>query len=246
MGSKRKIILVIAVMSALVLTGAVFPFLGNNQLKNSPPAVTESFPTGELVQLKSLVLVDVYRPVAGTMVQIYHHESPNVITNVGLYALARHLGGQTAAFQWTAALGGNDQYYRSTAPTYIALSSDSAGVDATHSSWQAVDSSYPADIEIITDGLQRGTGTLTIGVAYTAGSGGTKGSHTYSLSRTFTVGAGGSFTSVQKAGLFNNVYNTNNGSTSALQISALIAENTFTPVDLNAGDQIAVTWRITL
>lgn len=268
---KRKIKIILGAFALfLVIIVSVWPVLAGNQSALQPPAINEfspadrssgtakppseatlatktgNSPAGEVVQLKSLVLVEVYRPVGGKMVQVYQHESSNVITNVGLYALSRHLGGQTGAFQWTAALGGNDRYYRSTAPTYIAISSDSTGVDAIHTSWQAVDGSYPADIEITGGGLDRATGTLTIGVAYTAGSGGTKGSHTYSLSRTFTVAAGSSFTAVQKAGLFNNAYNTNDGSSSGQQISALVAENTFAPVDLNAGDQIAVTWRITL
>ncbi|GEM_PF-3527208 len=258
---KNRLILGTAVFFLVVALGAITVFMMESQ--QSEPKVVTPLPSmapsqavvtgeagapsgGEVVKLQSTVLVEVYRPVGDAMVQVYRHESSNVITNVGLAALARHLGGQTAAFQWTSAMGGNDKWYRSTAPIYIALSTDATGVDAAHSSWQAVDGSYPSDIEITTGGLARSTGTLTIGVAYTAGSGGTKGSHTYTLSKTFTVTPGNSFTGVQKAGLFNNVYNTNDGSTSALQISALIAENTFTPVDLNAGDQIAITWRITL
>jgi len=95
--------------------------------------------------------------------------------------------------------------------------------------------------------LQRSTGTLTVGVAYTAGSGSTKGSLTYTYSNTFTVDAGSSFTAVQKAGLFNYSRDaTDDGSVSGKALAALIAENTFPPVDLSAGDQIAITWRITL
>ena len=105
----------------------------------------------------------------------------------------------------------------------------------------------PSDIEISTVGcgLVRSLTSTYTQSSYTAG-GATKGSFTYASANTFTVGATFSFTGVQKAGLFNGVYNTNSGALTGTAISSLIAENTFTPVDLNAGDQIAITWRITL
>jgi hypothetical protein len=194
------------------------------------------------------------------MVLIYHQESHNVITNVGLHVLARRLANQST-WKWSSTTeGGNDKFYSVGAPTYIALSTDASGADATNSSWQAVDDSYPpagTDIEITTGGLARqnaatSPGVFTQAVAYTPG--GTplptdQGSLTYSLSRTFTVLAGFSFTGVQKAGLFTGVWTdpaVNDGSTSGKAISPLVAENTFTPVTLNIGDQIAVTWSITL
>ena len=176
---------------------------------------------------------------------IYHHESHNVITNVGLHVIARELNGQ-GRWQWTAAEGGNGFYYDVGDPRYIALSCDGTGVDAGHASWQAVDGSYPGDIEITTGGLERTRGDFTSDVAYTPGTGASTGSLTYSLSETFTVLTGSSFTAVQKAGLFMSAYNTNDGLTNNTRISTLIAENTFPPVDLIAGDQIAITWRITL
>ena len=203
-------------------------------------------PSGsERLGVTSYVTIDVYRPVDGNMILIYHHESHNVITNVGLHVIERRLG-DAGNWQWTVTQGGNDKYYRVAAPTNIALSSDGTGADAIHSSWQAVDGSYPSDIEITTGGLGRASGTFTMDTAYTAGSGTTMGSVTYTISKTFTVAAGSSFTNVQKAGLFSGTYNTNDGSTSSLAISALVAENTFTPVNLNAGDQIAITWSITI
>lgn len=199
----------------------------------------------EQLRFQSCVVIDVYRPIGDEMVLIYHHESRNVITNVGLHVLARELADQ-GTWQWTAAQGGNDKYYRVGGPRYIALSSDATGADAAHSSWQAVDGSYGSDIEITTGGLQRARGDFTSDVAYTPGTGTTTGSHTYAMSGTFTVEAGSSFTGVQKAGLFTRDYDTKDGSTSGNAIAPLVAENTFTPVDLNAGDQIAITWRITL
>jgi len=233
MKRKNKYLLGAVILSLLVLAVMIPTLMLNGQ-------------PDEQLEFYSTVLVEVYRPVGDTMVKVFEHESSNVITNVGLYALANYVAGGSSTFQWTAALGGNNKYYRSSSAEYIALSSDNTSVDASHSSWQAVDGSYPTDIEIVGGGLDRGTGTLTIGVAYTPGSGGTKGSHTYTLAKTFTVEAGSSFTAIQKAGLFNHSYSTNDGSTSSLRMPALIAENTFPPVDLNAGDQIAVTWRITL
>lgn len=201
----------------------------------------------EQLGVESFVIVDVYRPVDGKVLHVYHHESHNVITNVGLHVIERLLGGR-GTWQWTVAEGGNDFYYYVDEPNDIALSSDSNGVDAVHSSWQSVDGSYPSDIEIITGGLERKGGTFTMDVSYTPGSGTTMGSVTYTMSAVFTVQSGSSFTAVQKAGLFSGAYNTNDGLSSggSGRISPLVAENTFTPVDLNAGDSIAITWSITL
>ena len=177
---------------------------------------------------------------------IYHEESHNVITNVGLFVIARELANQTGIWQWTGALGGNDKYYSMGDPRYIALSTDATGANAIHSSWQTVDGSYTTDIEIITGGLQRQPASTFTYVmsSYTPGTGTTTGSLAYAIAYTFTVAAGNSFTGVQKAGLFTGTYNTNPG-TSGSPITPLVAENTFTPVDLGSGDQIAVTWRIT-
>lgn len=239
MGRKIKVSLGTVAICLLILAIAVSAFLLTNQAGGELPSVTER------VAFQSYVVVDIYRPVGGEMVLICHHESHNVITNVGLHVIARELsGGYT--WKWTTAEGGNDKYYRVSDPRYIALSSDATGVDAAHSSWQAVDESYGSDIEITTGGLQRASGSFTSDVAYTAGTGTTTGSLTYAISKTFTVETGSSFTAIQKAGLFTGTYNTNDGSTSSNAITPLVAENTFTPVDLNAGDQIAITWRITL
>ena len=270
MSRKTRVILGIVVICLVVLVGAVSALLVDNQPGSQPPTITE-LPTvpkspdaiqpsvgpalssettplagGELIKLRSNVLVEVYRPVGGTMVQVYRHESSNVITNIGLHVIPRTLTGQAATYQWTAALGGNDLWYTVGTLIRIALSTDSTAVDATHSSWQTVDGSYPSNIEIITGGLTRSTTSTYTQSSYTAGSGATKGSFTYASATTFTVTAGNSFTGVQKAGLFNGVYNTNAGAATGSSISSLVAENTFTPVDLNAGDQIAITWRITL
>jgi hypothetical protein len=237
MSRNRKLSLAIFGI-CLILVTAVSTFLIINPAGEELPGVTEQ------IAFQSYVVVDVYRPVGGEMVLVYHNESHNVITNVGLHVLARRLAGQ-GTWQWiTGAQGGNDKWYTVGDPTYIALSTDNTGAAAEHSSWQAVDLSYGSDIEITTGGLQRATGTFTQAVAYTAGSGTTKGSHTYSISKTFL--AGSSFIGVQKAGLFTGDWNNNDGSAFGAAITPLVAENTFTPVTLSAGDQIAVTWRITL
>jgi hypothetical protein len=229
---------------------AVSTFLIVNPAGEELPGVTEQ------VAFQSYVLVDVYRPVGGEMVLIYHDESHNLITNVGLHVITRNLRVQTSTWQWTTVappggLGGNGKYYRGGEPKYIALSSDGTAAAYEHSSWQAFDDSYlPAgtDIEITAGGLARMSGTVAV-VSYTPGSGPTKGSLTYSISYTFL--ATSSFTgvnSVKKAGLFVGAYSsTNDGSTNLVPISPLVAENIFTdPVSLNPQDQIAITWSITL
>ena len=56
---------------------------------------------------------------------------------------------------------------------------------------------------------------------------------TLSIRKTFTASA--SFTAVQKAGLFN-----------AASGGGMLAENTFSSVNLISGDQITITWTITI
>lgn len=56
---------------------------------------------------------------------------------------------------------------------------------------------------------------------------------TYTLTHTWT--ATGTLTSVQKAGVLN-----------ASSVGTLVFENTFTPVSLNSGDTLQLTWTITL
>ncbi len=257
--NRRSMLTLRTAIFSLAILISVFSASCNYQKADGIPAATEKTPqetavmstnagpssSGEILKFKSIVTVEVYRPVGGNMVKIYEHESSNVITNIGLHVIARQITGQAATYQWTAALGGNDLWYTNAAVTRIGLSTDNGpALNATHSSWQTVDSSYPSNIEIITGGLPRAVGTYTQSFAYTAGSGTTKGSLTYTVAATFT--ATSAFTGVQKAGLFNGVYNTNNGAATGTPISALVAENTFTAVDLDIGDQIAVTWRITL
>jgi hypothetical protein len=201
----------------------------------------------ERVSFESMVTVEVFRRSEMGVERVYHHESANVITNVGLHILQRLLCGR-GTWNWTDAEGGPNLYYYVDEANDIALSSDATGVNATHSTWQPVDGSYPSDIEITTGGLERDGGTITTDSAYTPGKGSTRGAITFTISTAFTVESGFNFTSVQKAGLFAGNYNTNDGSGSggSYRISPLVAENTFTPVDLIAGDSIAITWRITV
>jgi hypothetical protein len=201
----------------------------------------------EYLQFTSIVTVDVYRPRGSELNHIYHHESYNVLTNIGLHTIQRLIAGKGTT-QWRIVEGGNDLYYFVDEPNDIALSIDDTGADAIHSSWQAVDGSYPTNIEIVDGGLSRQKANLTAAIAYTPGSGTNKGSITFSWSQVFTVESGYSFVGVQKAGLFSGPYNENDGSNSGItaRISPLIAENTFDPVDLNAGDSISVTWTLTI
>jgi len=109
--NRRTKIILGAVAFSLVALISVYSILPNNKSVVELPATNEfstvnkpfnavevstentSSPAGEIVQLKNVVVVEVYRPVGGTMVQVYHHESSNVITNVGLYTLARYIAG---------------------------------------------------------------------------------------------------------------------------------------------------------
>jgi hypothetical protein len=201
----------------------------------------------ERFSFESMVTIEVFRRSEDGVELVYHHESSNVKTNVGLHLIERLLGGK-GTWNWTEAEGGTNLYYLVDEPNDIALSSDATGVNATHSTWQPVDGSYPSDIEITTGGLERDEGTVTMDSAYTPGTGSTMGSITFTISTTYTVKSGFNFSSVQKAGLFAGNYNTNDGSGSGggKRISPLFAENTFTPLDLIAGDSIAITWRITV
>jgi len=228
---------ILVAFSVFLIIGVNMPTLDNDDVHAPDPQLG----------IDSYVIVEVFRPINGQINKVYHFESHNVITNVGLHVIERLLGGG-GTWNWTAAQGGTNKYYSVDEFNDIAVSSDSTGVNATHSSWQPVDGSYPSNIEITTGGLQRGSGTLTMDVSYTPGTGSTMGSVTYTMSRVFTVESGFSFTGVQKAGLFAGPYNENDGSASGsgYRISPLVAENTFTPVDLNPGDSIAISWSITI
>ena len=97
---------------------------------------------------------------------------------------------------------------------YIALSSDGTAPSAADTTLAG---------EIATNGLTRAQGAY----AHTAGT------DNWTISKTFT--ATGSFTSVQKAGLF-----------TASSSGTMMAENTFASVNLANGDQLTITWTIDL
>jgi hypothetical protein len=77
--------------------------------------------------------------------------------------------------------------------------------------------------EITTDGLERAQGTYAHET----------GTSTFTVTRTFT--ASDAHADVQKAGLF-----------TAASSGTMMAENTFTAVSLASGDQLTITWTITL
>lgn len=77
--------------------------------------------------------------------------------------------------------------------------------------------------EISTGGLARAQGTYAH----------TNGTNTYTVSKQFTASA--SHTAVQKAGLF-----------TLASGGTMMAENTFSSVNLISGDQITITWTITI
>lgn len=77
--------------------------------------------------------------------------------------------------------------------------------------------------EITTNGLARAQGTYSH----------TAGTNTFTVSKQFT--ATGTVTGVQKTGLF-----------TASSAGTMMAENTFTSANLISGDQLTVTWTITV
>ena len=91
--------------------------------------------------------------------------------------------------------------------------------NATHVP-SASDTSLPG--EITSGGLERAQGTFVDG-----------GTGTWNITHTFTATT--SFTGVRLAGLFNQ----SSGGT-------MLAENNFTAVNLESGDQLTITWQITV
>ena len=111
---------------------------------------------------------------------------------------------------------------------YIALSTSATAVANTH---QSLASATPN----VTTNEITGTGLQRIGAASLDVKTHTAGTNTSTLEETFT--AGGTHTSVQLTGLFNN--------TVASGTSVLVHENTFTATTLASGDELKVTWTIT-
>jgi len=90
--------------------------------------------------------------------------------------------------------------------------------------------------EITSNGLQRTNGTLT----YISGT--DNNTDNYTITKTFTAGA--SFTGVRAAGLF--TANTAGTPGSGGDDGTMVAENTFSPVNLAIGDRLTITWTIDL
>jgi hypothetical protein len=104
---------------------------------------------------------------------------------------------------------------------YIALTSDAGAPAAGDCAAGSVTCTLTG--EISTNGLSRSQATYAH----------TNGQATYTLTKTWT--ASGTVTNVQKAGVFN-----------AASSGTMIFENTFTAVTLNSGDQLQITWTITI
>jgi phage baseplate assembly protein gpV len=142
------------------------------------------------------------------------------IANV--HVIGRHRDGTIFYDKWVHNLrtnaGINWQYNQMAGTTaavalYIALSSDTTAPAAG-------DTTVAGEITD-TFGLARALGTASHSSNATS----------YTVAKTFT--ATGSYTAVQKAGLFN-----------ASSGVTLVFENTFSSVNMNSGDTLAVTWTI--
>jgi hypothetical protein len=138
--------------------------------------------------------------------EIYRNEEHNLITNAGKDFISAQIGSSVAA-------GGSAP--GSTGANFIALSSDTTAPAAT-------DTTLTGEVTDV-NGLARAQGTYSH----------TAGQATFTISKTFS--ATGTYTNVQKAGLF-----------TASSSGTMMAENTFSPVSLANGDQLTITWTITL
>lgn len=150
--------------------------------------------------------------------EIYRHEDHNLITNAGKDFISTQLG--------STAPGANGA-------NWIGLSTNTKAPSALDTCISTTDGGTTS-AEIDTGG---GLDRLQATYAHTAGT------NTYTETRLFTADA--TYTSVQKAGLFTaNV----GGANTCLggDDGTMMAENTFTPVTLNSGDQLTITWTITL
>lgn len=106
---------------------------------------------------------------------------------------------------------------------FIALSSDTGGFDAAHTALAS---------EITASGLGRSQGDYAH----------TPGQNTFTVTETFT--ATGTVNNVQLAGLFTAAVTGTPGAGG--DDGVMMAENTFTSVSLANGDQLTITWTITL
>ena len=89
MGRKRKVTFGVLASCLLILAVAASSCSLVGQTSEQPSGISQK------VEFQSYVMVDVYRPVGGEMVLVYHYESHNVITNVGLHVIARLLASQS-------------------------------------------------------------------------------------------------------------------------------------------------------
>lgn len=149
--------------------------------------------------------------------EIYRHEDHNLITTVGKDFISAQLGSTTPGTN-----GAN----------YIGLSTNTKAPSVLDTCISTTDGGSTS-AEITSGGLARSQGAY----AHTAGT------NTYTITEPFTASA--THTNVQKAGLFS--ANVGGADTCAGgDDGTMMAENTFTPVTLNSGDQLTITWTITL
>lgn len=148
--------------------------------------------------------------------EIYHNEDHNLITTAGLDFIRGQLGA-------TSGIGTNGA-------NYIGLSTNT-NAPAANDVCLSTTAGGSTSAEITTGGLARSQG------AYAEVS-----TNQFTITETFTASA--SHTAVQKAGLFTAAAS---GDTCAgSDDGTMVAENTFTSVSLASGDQLTITWTITL
>jgi hypothetical protein len=135
-----------------------------------------------------------------------------------------------------------NQLYGSSTTTftvqYLALSSNSAGV--TSGGTDTVCNS-----EITEFALTRTLATYNAGTASANGNSPFGGTISPVLKATWT--ASGAYNGIQQGCAWNNptIATSGTGTSVAPQLGTLFAENTFSSVNLNAGDQITITWTFT-
>ncbi|MDV3278207.1 MAG: hypothetical protein LYZ69_07050 [Nitrososphaerales archaeon] len=247
------------VLAAIVVGGALVAFMFSNFMLTTPNTAPSSScvlsPSGQFTDngkvcdvvnyvlfKKGITAYDMFGVPVSSNPYFYHLTSEgwkflnssnggsyfgftthNLLTNGGVSLLQNmiHCGPSgLAAGTLTCATGNSFTLFT---VDYLALSASSTAPSATDTSCAA---------EITEFSLMRTVGTYTAGVA-------ASGSISPSLSKTWT--ASGTYNNIQ----LGCAWNTINNASPATQVGTLYAENTFSAVNLNSGDQLTITWTFT-
>jgi hypothetical protein len=181
-----------------------------------PGSAFVSNQTAEAFPVHGYVTVSVIRD--GSV--IYHHEDHNLITTAGLDFIREQIG-QTSGSGQIDTNGAN----------FIGLTTNSKAPHISDTCLSTTDGGTTS-AEITTGGLGRSQGTYA-----------EVSTNQFTITKTFTASA--THTSVQRAGLFTAAVG-GADTCAGGDDGTMMAENTFTSVSLASGDQLTITWTITL